>query len=150
MNYEESFVSSVSMRAGGAVLAAGALLAVPSTAQAATDPVLPPSGAVVYVTNAVSADVSSLAIGPGATLTPLGKPVSTGGKFSRGIALPPTGAPAYVVSSASDTLSVFRVGVRGALQPAPRIVRTGDEPWGATVAPNGRTLYVTNTADATI
>jgi len=40
--------------------------------------------------------------------------------------------------------------VRGALQPNPQIVKTGDEPWGATVAPDGRSLYVTNTADATI
>jgi DNA-binding beta-propeller fold protein YncE len=139
------------MRAGGAVLAA-ALLAVPSPAlaQNATGSAFPPSGGVVYVTNAVSGDVSSLAIGPGAALTPLGKPVSTGGQFPRAIALTPNGATAYVVNSDSDTLSVFRVGVRGALRPDPRIVKTGDEPWGATVAPNGRTLYVTNTADATI
>jgi 6-phosphogluconolactonase (cycloisomerase 2 family) len=155
MKYKESFVSSVSIRmpvrAGGAVLAA-ALLAVPSPAlaQAAPGPVLPPSGGVVYVTNAVSGDVSSLAIGPKAVLTPLGKPVSTGGQFPRAIALTPNGATAYVVNSDSDTLSVFRVGVQGALQPAPQIVKTGDEPWGATVSPNGRTLYVTNTADATI
>jgi 6-phosphogluconolactonase len=144
-------VSRSSTRAGGAVLAA-ALLAVPSPvlAQAATGPVLPPSGGVVYVTNAVSADVSSLAIGPAGTLTPIGKPVSTGGELPRGIALTPNGATAYVVNSDSDTLSVFRAGVQGALQPDPQIVKTGDEPWGATVAPGGRTLYVTNTADATI
>jgi 6-phosphogluconolactonase len=145
-------VSSVSMRAGGAVLAAAALLAVPApaVAQAAAGPVLSPPGRVAYVTNAVSGDVSTLAIGPGATLTPLGTPVSTGGQFPRGIALTPNGATAYVVNSDSDTLSVFRVGARGALQPDPRIVKTGDEPWGATIAPGGRTLYVTNTAAATI
>ena len=141
----------LSTRTGGAVLAA-ALLAVPSPAlaQAAAGPVLPPDGGVVYVTNAVSGDVSSLAVGPGAVLRPIGTPVLTGGQFPRGIALTPNGATAYVVNSDSDTLSVFRVGARGALQREPRIVKTGDEPWGATVAPNGRTLYVTNTADATI
>jgi 6-phosphogluconolactonase len=143
-------MSSVSMRAGGAVLAAALLaVAAPALAQAVADPVLPPSGGVVYVTNAVSGDVSSLAIGPGAALKPLGTPVRTGGDFPRGIALTPNGATAYVVNSDSDTLSVFRVGVQGALQPHPQIVKTGDEPWGATVAPNGRTLYVTNTADET-
>jgi DNA-binding beta-propeller fold protein YncE len=114
---------------------------------------------VLYVTNARSGDVSSLAIGPGGTLSPLVPPVSTGGCTPegtgpgctpRGIALTPNGATAYVVNSDSDTLSVFRVGVQGALQPDPRIVKTGDEPWGATVAPNGRTLYVTNTGDATV
>jgi 6-phosphogluconolactonase len=129
---------------------AAALLAASSPAVAAAGPVLPPSGGVVYVTNAVSGDVSSLGIGPGGVLTPLGKPVSTGGAFPRGIAVAPNGATAYVVNSDSDTLSVFRAGVRGALQPDPRIVATGDEPWGATLAPDGRTLYVTNTADATI
>ncbi|MEU4225336.1 beta-propeller fold lactonase family protein [Nonomuraea sp. NPDC026600] len=141
----------LSTRVGGAVLAA-ALLAVPFPApvQAAAGPVLPPSGGVVYVTNAGSGNVSSLAIGPRATLTLLDKPVSTGGETPRGIALTPDGATAYVVNSDSDTLSVFRVGARGALQPDPRIVKTGDEPWGATISPNGRTLYVTNTADATI
>lgn len=144
---------SVPMKAAGAVLAAVALLAVPSPAlaqDAAAGPALPPSGGVVYVTNAISGDVSSLAIGPGAALTSLGKPVSTGGEFPRGIALTPNGATAYVVNSDSDTLSVFGVGAQGALQPDPQIVKTGDEPWGATVAPNGRALYVTNTADATI
>ncbi|WP_219461425.1 lactonase family protein, partial [Nonomuraea rhizosphaerae] len=142
----------MSTRRGGAVLAVAALLAVPflTPAQAATGPVLPPSGGVVYVTNAVSGDVSSLAIGPHAVLSPLGTPVSTGGKFPRAIALTPDGATAYVVNSDSDTLSVFRVGARGALQPNPRILRTGDEPWGATVSPDGRTLYVSNTGDATI
>ncbi|MBT2226436.1 beta-propeller fold lactonase family protein [Nonomuraea sp. NEAU-A123] len=147
-------MSSVFMRAGAAVLAAAALLAVPSPAlaQAVAGPVLPPSGGVVYVTNAGSGNVSSLAIGPRATLKLLGKPVSTDGKTPRGIALTPDGATAYVVNSDSDTLSVFRVGAQGALQPNPRIVKTGDEPWGATVSPNGRTLYVTNTGvdDATI
>ena len=144
-------MSSVSMRTGGTVLAAAALLAVPSPALGqAAGPVLPPSGGVVYVTNAVSGDVSSLAIGPRAALTPLGKPVSTGGQFPRAIALIPNGVTAYVVNSDSDTLSVFRVGVQGALQPDPQIVKTGDEPWGVMVAPNGRTLYVTNTTDATI
>ncbi|MFD0687824.1 lactonase family protein [Actinomadura fibrosa] len=142
-------------RAGGAVLAAAALLAAavpaatPVAAQAAAGPIVPPTS-TLYVTNAVSGDVSSLAIGPGGALTPAGKPVSTGGQLPRGIAVPPNGATAYVVNSDSDTLSVFRVGVRGALQPDPRVVQTGDEPWGATVSPDGRTLYVTNTADATI
>lgn len=153
MKYKKSSASIWSYtRAGGAVLAAAALLAVssPALAQTAAGPILPPSGGVVYVTNAVSGDVSSLAIGPRAALTPLGKPVSTGGKFPRAIALTPNGATAYVVNSDSDTLSVFRVGARGALQPDPRIVKTGDEPWGATVSPNGRTLYVTNTGDKTI
>ena len=143
-------MSSMSTRAGVAVLAA-ALLTVPSPARAqAAGPILPPSGNVVYVTNAVSGDVSSLAVGPGGVLSSLGKPVSTGGQFPRGIAVTPNGATAYVVNSDSSTLSVFRVGVRGALQPDPQIVKTGAEPWGATVSPNGRTLYVTNTADATI
>jgi 6-phosphogluconolactonase len=144
-------VPSVSIRTSGAVLAA-VLLAIPSPipARAAAGPIPPPPAGVVYVTNAVSGDVSSLAIGKGASLTPLGKPVSTGGKFPRGIALTPNGATAYVVNSDSSTLSVFRVGVRGALQPDPQILKTGAEPWGATVAPNGRTLYVTNTADATV
>ena len=154
-------MSFVSMRAGAAVLAA-ALLSVPvsAPAQAAADPVLPPSG-VLYVTNAVSGDVSSLAIGPGATLSPLlGRPpVSTGGCTHgdegpgctpRGIALTPNGATAYVVNSISSTLAVFRVGAEGALEPYPRLFKTGQEPWGATVAPNGRTLYVTDTADRTI
>jgi len=145
------------MRAG----AAAALLGVPALAPAAAaaDPVLPPSGGVLYVTNAGSHDVSSLAIGPGGTLSPLGRPVSTGGCTPdltgpgctpRGIAVTPDGATAYVVNSESDTVAVFRVGPRGALQPHPRIVETGDEPWGATVAPDGRTLYVTNTVAATI
>ncbi|MFG2003447.1 lactonase family protein [Spirillospora sp. NPDC048911] len=147
------------MRARAAVLAA-ALLCVPALApsQAAADPVLPPSG-VLYVTNAGSGDVSSLAIGPQATLSPLNTPVSTGGCTPqntgpgctpRGIALTPNGATAYVVNSGSSTLAVFRVGVRGALQPHPQLFKTGKEPWGATVAPHGRTLYVTDTADATI
>ncbi|GAA3608531.1 hypothetical protein GCM10022419_111800 [Nonomuraea rosea] len=140
---------SFSARAGGAVLAAVALLALTSPAQAA-GPVLPPSGAVVYVTNARSGDVSSFAIGLGAVLSPIGKPVKTGGEFPRGIALASNGATAYVVNSDSDELSVFRVGARGALQPDPLIVKTGDEPWGATMSPNGRTLYVTNTGDGTI
>ncbi|MFG2002833.1 lactonase family protein [Spirillospora sp. NPDC048911] len=140
----------LSTRVGGAVMAA-ALLAVPSPALArSAGPVLPPSGGVVYVTNAVSGDVSSLAIGRGGALTLLGKPVSTGGEFPRGIALPPNGAVAYVVNSDSDTLSVFRVGARGALQPDPKLVKTGDEPWGATVSPDGRFLYVTNSEEATI
>ncbi|MFG1688931.1 lactonase family protein [Nonomuraea sp. NPDC049269] len=143
----------LSTRVGGAFLAA-ALLAAPSLtpAQAAAGPVLPPSGGVLYVTNAGSSDVSSLAIGPRGTLRLLGKPVPTGGETPRGIALTPDGATAYVVNSDSDTLSVFRVGAQGALQPDPRIVKTGDEPWGATISPNGRTLYVTNTGvgDATI
>ena len=137
----------LSMKTRGAVLAA-ALLAAP--AQTAAGPVPPPSGGVLYVTNAVSGDVSSLAIGPGATLAPVGKPVLTGGQFPRGIALSTNGATAYVVNSDSDTLSVFRVGVQGALQPNPQIFQTGDEPWGATVSPNGRTLYVTDTGDQTI
>jgi 6-phosphogluconolactonase len=140
----------MSTRASGSVLAA-AMLVVPLTASAqAAGPVLPPSGGVLYVTNAGSSDVSSLAIGPKAALTALGKPVRTGGTTPRGIALTPDGNTAYVVNSDSDNLSVFRVGVQGALQPNPQIVKTGDEPWGATVSPNGRTLYVTNTADATI
>ncbi|MEW9555042.1 lactonase family protein [Nonomuraea sp. NPDC050783] len=139
----------LSARAGGALLAAAALLAVSAPAQAAPGPVPPPSG-VVYVTNAATGDVSSLAIGPKGVLTPLGAPVSTGGAFPRGIALTPDGATAYVVNSDSDLLSVFRVGARGALQPGPRLVRTGDEPWGATVSPDGRTLYVTDTAAAAI
>ncbi|MFD0689890.1 lactonase family protein [Actinomadura fibrosa] len=140
-----------SAQAGGALLAASAVLAaVPAPAQAAPGPIPVPSGGVVYVTNAVSGDVSSLAIGRGGSLTSLGKPVSTGGEFPRGIALTPDGANAYVVNSDSDTLSVFRVGAQGALQPDPLIVPTGDEPWGATIAPDGRTLYVTNTADGTI
>ncbi|MFI7147951.1 lactonase family protein [Nonomuraea sp. NPDC050022] len=153
-------MSSVFRRARAAVLAA-ALLCVPALAPspAAAYPVLPPSGGVLYVTNAVSGDVSSLAIGPGGTLSPLGTPVSTGGCTlegtgpgctPRGIALTPNGATAYVVNSDSSTLAVFRVGVRGALQPHPLLVETGKEPWGATVAPNGRTLYVTDTADRTI
>ncbi|MEU4231235.1 beta-propeller fold lactonase family protein [Nonomuraea sp. NPDC026600] len=152
MKYKKSSLSIwSSMRVGGAVLAAAALLAVPSPGLAtAAGPVLPPSGGVVYVTNARSGNVSSLAIGPRAVLTPIGKPVSTGGDFPRGIALTPNGATAYVVNSDSDELSVFRVGARGALQPDPQIFKTGDEPWGATVSPNGRTLYVTNTGDATI
>ncbi len=140
----------MSARASGAALAA-AMLAVPFTATAqAAGPVLPPSGGVLYVTNAGSSDVSALAIGPRATLTPLGKPLPTGGTTPRGIALTPDGNTAYVVNSDSDQLSVFRIGARGALQPNPQIFQTGDEPWGATVSPNGRTLYVTNTADATI
>ena len=151
-------MSSVFSRAGTVVLAA-ALLCVPASAQAAADPVLPPSGGVLYVTNAGSGDVSSLAIGPGGTLSPLGTPVSTGGCTPavkgpgctpRGIALTPNGTTAYVVNSDSSTLAVFRVGVQGALQPHPLLLKTGKEPWGATVAPNGRTLYVTDTADATI
>jgi DNA-binding beta-propeller fold protein YncE len=114
---------------------------------------------VLYVTNARSGDVSSLAIGPGGTLSPLVPPVSTGGCTPevtgpgctpRGIALTPNGATAYVVNSDSSTLAVFRVGVHGALQPNPLLLKTGKEPWGATVAPNGRTLYVTDTAAATI
>ena len=141
----------VSRKARGVVFAA-ALLAVPSLApaQAAASPVVPQSSGVLYVTNAASADVSSLAIGPGAVLRPVGKPVPTGGEFPRGIALSANGATAYVVNSDSDELSVFRVGALGALQPGPRVFATGDEPWGATVSPDGRTLYVTNTADETI
>ena len=152
--------SAVVKRASAAALAA-ALLGVPALAPtpAAADPVLPPTGGVLYVTNAGSGDVSSLAIGPGGSLSPLGTPVSTGGCTldlvgpgctPRGIALNPNGATAYVVNSDSSTLAVFRVGVRGALQPRPLLVKTGKEPWGATVAPNGRTLYVTDTADKTI
>ena len=152
-------MSSVLMRAGAAVLAA-ALLCVPASApaQAAADPVLPPSGGVLYVTNAASGDVSSLAIGLEGALSPLNKPVSTGGCTRevkgpgctpRGIALTPDGANAYVVNSDSSTLAVFRVGVRGELQPLRLLVKTGKEPWGATVAPNGRTLYVTETGDGT-
>ncbi|WP_243773765.1 lactonase family protein [Actinomadura barringtoniae] len=141
-----------STRAGGAAVLAVALLTVPHSAhaRAAAGPIPPPSGGVLYATNAVSGDVSSLAIGPGGTLSTLAKPVSTGGQFPRGIALATNGSTAYVVNSDSSTMSVFRVGVRGALQPNPQIVKTGEEPWGATVAPNGRTLYVTNTTDATI
>ena len=153
-------MSSVFMRAGPAVLAA-ALLCVPALApsQAVADPVLPPAGGVLYVTNAGSGDVSSLAIGSGGALSPLNTPVSTGGCTPegkgpgctpRGIALTPDGATAYVVNSDSSTLAVFRVGVRGALQAHPLLLKTGKEPWGATVAPDGRTLYVTDTADATI
>jgi DNA-binding beta-propeller fold protein YncE len=146
-----------------AVLAA-ALLAVPAPAPAgaATAAKAPSPGGVVYVTNGFSGDVSSLAIGADGALTPLGRPVSTGGCTDdgttvrgkgctpRGIALTPDGLTAYVVNSDSDTLSAFRVGARGALLPQPRIVPTGDEPWGVTVAPGGRTLYVTDTADATV
>jgi len=153
-------VPSEFMRARTAVLAA-VLLGVPAFASspAVADPVLPPPGGVLYVTNARSGDVSSLAIGSGATLSPLAAPVSTGGYTPevtglgctpRGIALTPNGATAYVVNSDSSTLSVFRVGVRGALQPSPQIFKTGKEPWGATMAPNGHTLYVTDTADRTI
>jgi len=142
------------MKAGGAVLAA-ALLGVPALAPAAAaaDPVLPPVGGVLYVTNADSGDVSSMAIGREGTLSLLDTPVKTGGCLDgiglgckpRGIALTPNGATAYVVNSDSDTIAVLRVGVRGVLQPHPQIVYTGDEPWGATVSPDGRTLYVTNT-----
>jgi len=147
-------------RARAAILAA-ALLGAPALAPApaGAEPVLPPSG-VLYATNSRSGDVSSLAIGPGATLSPLAtSPVSTGGCTPegtgpgctpRGIALAPNGATAYVVNSDSSTLAVFRVGVTGALQPNPRLFKTGKEPWGATIAPNGRTLYVTDTADATV
>jgi 6-phosphogluconolactonase (cycloisomerase 2 family) len=143
------------MRSGAAVLAA-ALLGVP--APAAADPVLPPSDGVLYVTNADSNDVSSMAIGPRGSLSLLDTPVPTGGCVDgngpgckpRGIALTPNGATAYVVNSDSDTVAVFRVGVRGVLQPHPQLVDTGDEPWGATVSPDGRTLYVTNTLAKTI
>jgi DNA-binding beta-propeller fold protein YncE len=117
------------MRAGAAALAA-ALLCVPALApsQAAADPVLPTSGGVLYVTNAGSCDVSSLAIGPGGVLKPLTKtPVRTGGETPRGIALTLNGATAYVVNSDSDTLSVFRVGAQGALQEKPQVLPTGDE-----------------------
>jgi len=144
-------------------MGAAALLGAPALAPApaAADPVVPPSGGVLYVTNAGSGDVSSLAIGPGGTLSPLGPdtPVSTGGCTPqvtgpgctpRGIGLTPNGATAYVVNSDSDTIAIFRVGVRGALEPHPRILATGDEPWGATVSPNGRTLYVTNTGAQTV
>jgi 6-phosphogluconolactonase (cycloisomerase 2 family) len=143
------------MGAGAAVLAA-ALLCVP--APAAADPVLPPVG-VLYVTNADSGTVASLAIKPGANLEPLVDPVLSGGCDSegngpgcrpRGIAVTPNGATAYVVNSESDTVAVFRIDGRGALQKNPQLVDTGDEPWGATVSPDGRTLYVTNTADPSI
>jgi 6-phosphogluconolactonase (cycloisomerase 2 family) len=111
---------------------------------------VPPSGGVLYVTNAMSGDVTSMAIGQGGTLkliqTP-DNPAKTGGTTPRGIALTPNGATAYVVNSDSDQLSVFRVGPQGALLPNPRILQTGDEPWGATVSSNGRTLYVVNTGD---
>src|SRR3569833_1546009 len=146
-----TFVSSVFVRAGAAVLAA-ALLCAPAfvPARAGADPVLPPSGGVLYVTNAGSGDVSSMAIGQGGALKLIkapGNPAKTGGDTPRGIALPPNGATAYVVNSGSDQLSVFRVGPQGALLPTPRIFQTGDEPWGAPVSPTGRTLYVTNTGD---
>src|SRR3569833_1914795 len=146
-----TFVSSVFVRAGAAVLAA-ALLCAPAfvPARAGADPVLPPSGGVLYVTNAGSGDVSSMAIGQGGArklIEAPGNPAKTGGDTPRGIALTPNGATAYVVNSGSDQLSVFRVGPQGALLPNPRIFQTGDEPWGATVSPNGRTLYVTNTGD---
>ena len=148
-------------RTGAAVLAA-ALLGAPALAPAPADadPVLPPLG-VLYVTNAQSHDVASLAIGAGATLTPVGglPPVKTGdcdenlngdGCTPRGIALTPNGATAYVVNGGSSTLAVFHVGPTGALLPNPRIFRTGKEPWGATIAPDGRTLYTTDTAAKTI
>jgi len=152
-------MSSVFMRAGPAVLAA-ALLCVPALAptRAAADPVLPPSGGVLYVTNAVSGDVSSMAIGPRGELTLMGPPVSTGGCTlertgpgctPRGIAVAPNGATVYVVNSDSSTLAVFRVGARGTLQPNPLILDTGKEPWGATLTADGRTLYVTETGDGT-
>ncbi|MBO2450105.1 beta-propeller fold lactonase family protein [Actinomadura barringtoniae] len=141
-------MSSVSIKAGGAVLAA-ALLGVPGLApsQASADPVVPPAGGVLYVSNAGSGDVSSMAIGSRGELKLINRPVKTGGATPRGIALTTNGATAYVVNSDSDQLSVFRVGPQGALLPNPQVFPTGDEPWGATVSPNGRTLYVTNTGD---
>ena len=140
-----------STRVRAAVLAA-ALLGVPALAPdpAAAEPVVPPAGGVLYVTNAKSHNVSSMAIGQGGTLTLIQtphNPADTGGLTPRAIVLTPDGATAYVVNSDSDQLSVFRVGPQGALLPNPRIFKTANEPWGAAISPNGRTLYVVSTGD---
>ncbi len=102
----------------------------------------------VYVTNAVTDDVSQYDAGPGGLLAALAPPtVPAADAPGEGIAVSPDGRSVYVAAFApgftGGEVLQYDVGVNGALSPkSPPAVQAGDSPRGLAISPDGRSVYV--------
>ena len=78
------------------------------------------------------------------------------GDEPQSVALDPNNRYAYVANAASGTVTVIRIRRASARRFSARrdrrrgTIRTGAEPWNIVIAPNGRRVYVANSAQDTI
>jgi 6-phosphogluconolactonase (cycloisomerase 2 family) len=137
------------------------LPALPAIAQHANPP-----ARTLYISNG-SGNIATFAINPDGDLTLLNV-VGNVGRTLRGISVAPDGRKLYVVDSDAATVSAFAIDEQGLLTPIGRPLgtdpgasgpfpadcgpnaRPGPCPSGVAVAPDGRTVYISNTGSATI
>ncbi len=114
-------------------------------------------GRSAYVTNVASATVSQYSIDPlTGALSPKTPASVAAGSSPSGVAVTHDGRSAYVVNDPgiqlNGTVSQYSIDpLTGALSPkTPASVPTGRAPQGVAVTPDGKSVYVTNTAASTV
>jgi YVTN family beta-propeller protein len=95
----------------------------------------PSDGALAYVTNALSNNVSVIQTSDNTVVATVAV-----GDVPRGVAVTPDGAVVYVTNGGSDNVSVIRTSDNTVVA----TVAVGSEPVGVAVTPDGALVYVTN------
>lgn len=131
--------------------AAGALSPVPgspfATGGAQGAVVVTPDGSHAYVGSFSGTTIAAFDIGAGGTLTSVaGSPFEAGGASLRDLAVTPDGRNLYATNvGGGGTVSAFEIGDDGGLTAVSGSpFAAGLEPVGASIAPDGAHLYVSN------
>ena len=111
-----------------------------------------PAGTLLYITNAVSNDVSGFIINSDGSLTPMTQSPFPAGTQPAAAAVDPSGQYLYVVDHGSNQISAYRItAVNG------NLVAVGGSPFNSgrgpiaiAISPTNKFLYVSNNTDGTI
>jgi DNA-binding beta-propeller fold protein YncE len=140
------------------VSSSGALVPNPPTVPVAQTPVsvaVTPDGNSLYVANR-GGTISQYDVGADGQLSPKSPATITAGPTPSGLAVSPDGRSVYVANLGTEAqntalLYQFDVGAGGTLAPKkPPTVPAGDGPTSVVVSPDGKSAYVTNSADDTV
>ena len=112
-----------------------------------------PDGRSVYVANFDTDSVSQYDVGPGGALSPKSPATVAAGVGPLGIAISASGRSVYAADREKTvkpgSVSQYTVGANGGLTPkATPAVRTGVAPWGVAVSPDGNSVYVASSREA--
>ena len=165
-NRDKNNVTAFRVGTDGALLPGPSTSGNPNQVAAGTEPralAISPNSEFLFVVNSGSDDVAVFKIGAAGALTRV--PQSTGPTMSVAagasspfaLALAPTGRFLYVADSTANTITAFQVDTAGLLTRVPAagsgtnpIASGGTEPTALALTPNGKFLFVTDSARGTV